>query len=296
MTDPFLVSVILPSARPYQQARTTVDSILMSASHYRDPVELILIRDTSLSDCAEPWPTSTGSVRILLIHTGGRIGSARCRYAGIAASSGPVLLFTDDDVLVPTDWIGHMVIAAQQHGTCTTPIRSRGDSFWERCDERIDHYRVHATDSAERVKFMSFPSFAIRRDLLPEQPFDNSSRNLADDVDFACNLRLSGIKLHVDSTIVVLARYPATYGAFVRRKIRHGLGVGRLRARLGHTRWQELEMGSTLTLIRRWVNLSGALTHRQPIRRLMTLAANLAYCVALIIGHGVDTVHPRTRW
>src|SRR5262245_49428900 len=41
-------------------------------------------------------------------------GASRARNMGIASTSGPIIVFTDDDCLVPSDWIEKIVAAFEE--------------------------------------------------------------------------------------------------------------------------------------------------------------------------------------
>lgn len=273
------VSIIVASVREADTVRMTLESIYRAIDAYRGQAELLLVRDAVEGAESCPVPVRPGTT---VLDTGGGRGSAVTRYLGIRAARGDILLFTDDDVLVPERWVQDLADGAARHGTSTGSILRRYDGFWALCDERIDRYRVAARDSGGRPKFLSFPNLGIRRDLLPDPPFELSACNKADDSELASLLRLAGVVLHVDSEIAVRAIYPSDYRAFLLRKVRHGMGLGRLRSRLGRQAWGELELGSLPTLVYRWVRLSEEITSGgSRTQRTLGLAANLAYCAAL---------------
>jgi GT2 family glycosyltransferase len=43
-----------------------------------------------------------------------KFGASRARNLGIASTTGPIIAFTDDDCLVPSDWIGKIVTAFEE--------------------------------------------------------------------------------------------------------------------------------------------------------------------------------------
>lgn len=270
------VSVIVAWG-PGRDITDTLDSLRHAARIFDGAVEIVLVCDRP-----DGGASCTADHPVRKVQTGGGAGSALARLRGIEAAGGSILLFTDDDTLVPNGWIVDTVAAVRRYGTCTGAIHRRDDGFWARCDERIDAYRVAARDSAGAAKFVSFPNLGLRRELLPTPPFEPSTDNLADDSELACRLRLSGVPIHSDPAIAVSASYPINYWEFLRRKIRHGRGLGQLRARLGRAAWHRLELGSVPLLFWRWIRLSGEITAGGSMReRALGLLANLAYCTAL---------------
>ncbi|MGH3734020.1 MAG: glycosyltransferase [Micromonosporaceae bacterium] len=293
------VCVVIASARPLHQAQATIDSVRRSTARLGQRGTVLVVRDTPYDEglAGRLAAPGTHSPRTRVVFTGTRHGSsAPARHLGTRLAGADILLFTDDDVVVDDDWAATIAVSAARHGTCTGRIRSRENGFWQRCDETIDDYRVRAVDSRGRIKFVSFPNLAIRRTLLPDPPFDASCHNLVDDIDLACGLRLSGVPIHFDDRIVVHAQYPTTFREFLARKIRHGKGMGRLRARL-HTRaWRTLELGSTGVLFLRWTRLSRQLTAGTgPVRLGLVLTANLSYCAAFALTAGWCTLTATLR-
>jgi hypothetical protein len=290
-------SVILASARDWNKARTTVESVVASAAAYPGSCRLILVRDVAKTADNGIYhdAASFGEPAVTVLHTGGGCGSALTRYRGIRHADTEILLFTDDDTLVPRHWVTHMVQAASRHGTCTGNLKSRSSGFWELCDEKIDDYRIHARDRYGATKFASFPNFAIQRCLLPSPPYELSTNNLADDVDLACTLRLHGVAVHLDPSIVVSVDYPTSFRRFLLRKIRHGRGMGRLRIRLGRQTWMTLDLGRLRAMIPRWLVMSRQLCpHARPAQRVLLTVANVAYCVALLVTASASAL-PRRR-
>ncbi len=281
--DPGGVSVILASARDPAVVDACVASILTSLREFGGAGGLLLVRDTLADPAAGRWTPEPGSTPVRVLCTGGRRGSAYARCLGVEAARYDTLLFTDDDTLVPPDWAQRMAEALRQHGVVTGAIRSRTAGFWARCDERIDSYRVNARDAHGVLKFVSFPCLGITRELFTTVAMDTARGNRVEDIELACRLRLAGVSPHLADTVTVAALYPDSYPAFVRRKIRHGMGMGRLRARLSAQAWQQLDLGLTRDLFLRWIALSRDIAaHAGWPRRALLTAANLAYCCAFV--------------
>lgn len=272
------VSVIVASARPADVVEPCVVALLTTLDRLCEPCELVLVRDTARHPIPDRWVQ--GPVRILW--TGRTRGSAYARRLGVDAAAFDILLFTDDDTLVPDDWSARMADGVRNHGVVTGGLCSRTTGFWEQCDEAIDAYRVSARTGDGTLKFLSFPNLGTSRTAFTTAALDLSVGNRVDDIELACRLRLAGVRPHLADTVVAVL-YPSSYRTFLARKIRHGIGMGRLRKQFGGTVWQRLELGQARHLLRRWIALSLHIAaDAGPVRRVQLTAANLAYCFAYL--------------
>ena len=102
------ISIIISTRNRAASLRETLHSLERAAVPDGSAVELIVVDNASTD---ETWQViadfrpSRLAVRYLREN---RRGLSRSRNAGLAAAEGDVLLFTDDDVRVPRDWIGAM--------------------------------------------------------------------------------------------------------------------------------------------------------------------------------------------
>jgi len=130
-------------------------------------------------------------------------GQSRARNRGLAAAKGRFILFTDDDVRPPTDWIAGMC-APLERGECDAVAggvriaphllrewMTPRDRAWLASTERID--------SNEPTEFVG-ANFAISRDVLRQVPaFDvklgPGALGFGDDTMFAWRLRAAGLRI-----------------------------------------------------------------------------------------------------
>src|SRR5581483_3617316 len=125
-------SLIIPSRNRPDFLRATVESILKGKQL---PDEIIIVDQ---SDQPHEWLAALPSQRdceIRYVWTRS-IGVSRARNVGIATARGGILVFTDDDVLVPADWLGNLVgalIEAGSRSIVTGQVRATepevGDGF-----------------------------------------------------------------------------------------------------------------------------------------------------------------------
>ena len=97
------VSVVVPTRRRPRQLAATVESIL---SNPGDDWELIVVDQGGTVD-SEQALIDAGLLadHRLRYHSQSSRGACRARNYGLALASGDLLIFTDDDCIVPADWI-----------------------------------------------------------------------------------------------------------------------------------------------------------------------------------------------
>lgn len=295
------VSIVVPTCRTSAFSTRCLDRLCASAERWRGRKELILgvdrelRRDDPLLQLRDRYPF------VRLIRNHGLSGAPRARMVALRHSRFDIVVFTDDDCLVPPDWIRRMVDGARRFGVFTGPVAAADPSdvleglsefdgdfelspefenLW-RMEEIIDRYRLEAVDSAGRTRYLSFPHLSIRRELLPPVAFDSLFSLSADDMDLGYRLRLNTREIHADRDgTPVRTAYPLTLRAALARKVRHARGIAYVHRRLGGTRLRRLEPGSFPRILFRWIRISlGAPLSRK--ERSLFLLLNLTYCFAL---------------
>lgn len=211
------VSVIIPTYNRADVLRDNADSIL--AQHF-DDYELIYVDDGSTDETGailqEYAQEHEGKVRVLKTVNGGP-GPARDVGAGIAR--GEYLLFTDDDVVVPENWIGGMV---EHYGLHECDVLCGGIGPYELATpvERYLHYRMQISlgKKARRLAATPTTNTLISRELfLRVGGFRNRSLPAVEDWELSYRLRAAGAHIHYDPAIAVVHRYQKEFGPAARR-------------------------------------------------------------------------------
>jgi glycosyltransferase involved in cell wall biosynthesis len=97
------VTVVVPAYNREQTLRIVVSSVL--ANDYPD-FELVVVDDGSSDGTAELVRTfAAEDHRVRLVRHEQNSGVATARNTGVAHANGEYIIFTDDDVKVPSDWI-----------------------------------------------------------------------------------------------------------------------------------------------------------------------------------------------
>jgi len=102
------VSVVICTRNREDKIGQAVNSVL--ASNYSSFDVTVIDQSTSDATGAVLRPIAAGDERLRYHHVE-QAGLSRAYNTGIAASSGEVLAFTDDDCIVPPDWITNIVSA-----------------------------------------------------------------------------------------------------------------------------------------------------------------------------------------
>ena len=97
------ISVVMPVRNAADRLQPTIDSVLASVDDTCRLTELILVDNASTDGTAEFVHARWGDrVRVVRVEA---VGSSSAKNGGIEAALGRVLLFVDDDVHVPRNWV-----------------------------------------------------------------------------------------------------------------------------------------------------------------------------------------------
>jgi glycosyltransferase involved in cell wall biosynthesis len=104
------VSVIVPAYRAARTLERCVESLL---AQDHDRFEVIVVAS---ADSDAELPRLDADPRIQVVTSVPRLSAAAARNRGVAAAQGPLLAFTDADVVVPSYWL-RALLAASANGT-----------------------------------------------------------------------------------------------------------------------------------------------------------------------------------
>lgn len=149
----------------------------------------------------------------------GRVASAR--NVGLRAAANDVVLFTDDDCLMPAEWPERLAgrLRADAAAVATSvEVRRQGP-----VTTFLDYQRIFDPQpvDASTVKFPIGASLGFRRDLV-DVAFDERM-TFGDDVEFGCSLRDRGIPiLYLGEAGPLVHLIPESLEAITERFIRYG--------------------------------------------------------------------------
>ncbi len=251
--DAGLFSVVVTTCADATAAVRCVQTI---RGHARSPVEVIVVENrpaaSNVRDAlADAFQDST--VRYVEEPTP---GLSRARNAGLAAASGPMVAFVDDDVVVDECWLDALraAFAAQPDATCVTgqiePLE-----LGTQAQSLLEQYATFGKGSTRRVfaldnppddvplfpytagHFGSGANMAFRREALLELGgFDpclgaGTPAKGAEDMDICIRLILSGQTLVYEPRAIVRHRHLDTMRLLRGKVFSYGIGLGALIAK-----------------------------------------------------------------
>ncbi|NUM53657.1 MAG: glycosyltransferase family 2 protein [Candidatus Hydrogenedentes bacterium] len=201
------VSVIVPTHNRAASLPAHVDRVLhQTAADY----EAVYVNDSSTDDTArildEYAARFPGRLRVVHVHAG---APGPARNAGAAIARGGLLLFTDDDVTVPDDWVARMLAlyeAAGRPAVCggVAPVSMETDV------ERYLHCRVAGAmgRAAGAIHAAPMMNFMVTREAFQAiGGFLDTPLRAAEDWEFCRRLRAAGFVIHYDPGVEVLHAY-----------------------------------------------------------------------------------------
>ncbi len=211
--------------------------------------ELIVVDDGS-SDASREIADERGARVVATDHR----GLSAARNAGIAAASGEIVAFLDDDAYPDPDWLYYVAAALRADGHAGTggPNIPPDDGLVAECVAAAPGGPIHVLISDREAEHVPGCNMAFRKSALEEiGGFDERFRVAGDDVDVCWRLQEAGWTLGFSAGAVVMHRRRDS----VRRYLRQQYGYGKAEAllerkwpsrynRAGSSRWSGRIYGS----------------------------------------------------
>jgi len=247
-------SVVIPTCADRDAVVRCVKTV---RGHARDPLEVIVVENrpakspvhAALREAFGDDPT----IRYVEEPTP---GLSRARNAGLAAASGSIVAFIDDDVIVDDRWLDALrdAFAAHPDATCVTGLIEPLE-LGTRPQSLLDQYATYAKGTARRVYRLDAPpddvplfpytaghfgsgaNMTFRRDaLLALGGFDpclgaGTHTRGGEDLDICIRLILGGQTLVYEPRAIVRHRHLDTLRLLNRKVFSYGIGLGALTAK-----------------------------------------------------------------
>lgn len=201
------VSVIVPTHNRAASLPENLDRVLNQT--YSD-YEAIYVNDSSSDDTTrildEYAARAPNRLRVVTVECG---APGPARNAGAAIARGESLLFTDDDVRVPHDWVARMV-ASHESNRCAALCGGIAPVSADTDVERYLHFRVVGAlgKKARRINAAPMMNFLVTRDAFQNvSGFLDAPLRAAEDWDFCHRLLDAGHAIHFDPAIEVAHAY-----------------------------------------------------------------------------------------
>jgi GT2 family glycosyltransferase len=205
--------------------------------------EVIVVDDGSTDRTAE----IAARYDVRLIRTPNR-GLSAARNEGLAAATGDIVAYIDDDARPDRDWLRHLawtLVTTGHAGVGGPNIPPRDDGFVADVVALAPGGPIHVLRSDEVAEHIPGCNFAFRRVALHSVAgFDPTFRIAGDDVDLCWRLQREGMTLGFSPGAVVWHRRRGSIRAYLRQQRGYGRAEGLLERKwpgrynaLGHINW-----------------------------------------------------------
>jgi len=218
-------SVIVPTHNRVDSLARTLESLFRQ--DFSDN-EIIVVDDGSSDGTAEYCSKLQSEGRIRYIRQSNS-GPAVARNAGLKAARGTLVAFTDDDCVLPVDWLRRYNEHFQQNdiaavgGPTRTGILS--NPYADANDIIVNFLKTAINSTKHDVPFLTTNNTAYRKmELERISGFDERFSIGAEERDVNYRLRQAGGTLVYDPSIVVEHNNNANFTTFVRHQFDQGKG------------------------------------------------------------------------
>lgn len=225
MADSPRVSVIVPT---YNRRASLACCLARLAVLDYAAYDVTVVDDGSNDDTAQFVRACFPTFRLLRRGVNG--GPAAARNLGVAASTGDILAFTDDDCVVPRDWLRRHLrhFADSRVGAVGGPQVPSDPSFFDR--RLLAHYadqflrRPRRIERVEGWDSLWTCNLTVRREAFSKAaPFDEAFRT-GSDSEFTRRLSRCGYVLVSDPDLAVEHLKVLSAATYLRRRFHQGCG------------------------------------------------------------------------
>jgi glycosyltransferase involved in cell wall biosynthesis len=214
------VSVIVPVFNGGEVLKTCLRTVL-ACSPPAD--EVVVVCDGSTDGSA----AAAEEVGARVVRLSENAGPARARNAGVAASSGDLLLFVDADVSVPPDAVARVRELFASPGAPDAVFGCYDDAptdpgFFSQYRNLL-HHHVHLNSDEEASTFWSGLGAVRREAFLGVGGFDASRRHV-EDVDLGYRLKEAGRRIRLEKSLRGKHHKRWTLGSTIRTDVLHRAG------------------------------------------------------------------------
>jgi glycosyltransferase involved in cell wall biosynthesis len=213
MSDRPFCSVVIPAFNEEQNIEANLSSLL-NQSYPRDQYEIIVVDNGSTDRTLE---IASAHANLILSKPKGNVGSVR--NFGIASSSGAVIICTDADCVVTSDWIatGVALLKKNPQHAFGGGLRPRKNASW------IEKYWIlnESGRATQQRALMGSSIFIWKRDL-GQLGYFNETVTSGEDTDLYKRALSSGLKITISPKLSVAhLGCPETPRDFITRQIWH---------------------------------------------------------------------------
>jgi glycosyltransferase involved in cell wall biosynthesis len=221
-----MFSVIVPTYNRVDSLRRTVESILRQTL---TDFELIVVNDGSTDSTATFLSNTKPNHNIIIVNQENH-GPAAARNAGVKRSTGTFVLCTDDDCVVPPEWLSLVAETIKQTDADIIGGRVKngvqGNLFSDVSQEITNYLVEYSAQYLPPTTFLTSNNIAYKREaFLMAGGFDERFRNAGGE-ERALHVRIlhKGGKSIFASDIIVEHYHILTLKKFIRQQYNYGRG------------------------------------------------------------------------
>jgi len=225
-----ILSVIIPTFNRWYLLKRTLDS-LASQSFPAHLFEIIVVDDGSTND------TRSGQKhypQVTFTRQSNR-GPAAARNTGATIARGDILVFTDDDCTVPSQWL-HRIESLFTTTNCDLlggATRNAGmDYYWSTVHQSIINFWQRTLNRGKNIDaFLTSNNMAIRKSVFSviggfDEQYDLPG---GEDRDLAIRAAAAGLRVHFEADLIIDHHHEMTFGTFCQQHAKYGRGSFLLR-------------------------------------------------------------------
>jgi glycosyltransferase involved in cell wall biosynthesis len=277
---PLLFSIVIPT----RNRKKSLAMLLASIDRQTErSFEVIVVNDGS-TDGTEISAAEFPAVRCITIpHS----GPAIARNRGAQEAHGDIIVCTDDDCIVPEDWLARYAEVFR-----TMNVQAAAGSIENVLPENpysvvyqmtTEYFQKKLNSVSGRSYFVTSNNFACRKDaFIAVRGFDERFQRGAEDRELSARLIAEGCSIRFVPEIVIRHAHPFSFRSFVRHTFQHGKGsflfqtIARERRYTSrHLRLMEYA-GLLLEVMKKKSMLA-------PVWMLMELSHLAGYCAAALV-------------
>lgn len=220
-------SVVIPTYNRVASLRKMLES-LVAQDFDPNQFEIIIVNDGSTDRTAE-FLASLRTLHRCRIETTDHRGAATARNRGIKVAQGELIAFTDDDCIVPPNWIRQLDEFFRQKNASAVGglvVNGEPDDIYAALYSAVwDFFSERLNKDHEAPRFLVSNNFAVRRETIQRVGgFDERFWVGGEDRELVARLRAAGEPVHFDPSLIVTHYHGFTFGTFLTHHYRMGRG------------------------------------------------------------------------
>ena len=218
-------SVVVPTHNRCELLQHTIESI--QSQDFRD-FEIIVVDDGS-SDGTDHYLNQLNSYSNITHIRQSNLGPARARNAGIGRSRGEFVAFTDDDCVVPPDWLTqyHRAFASEELDVAGGSVNNAAAGIFSESSQEMTNYLVRSLAARESAtSFLTSNNIAYRASSLKKYGAFDERFARAGGEERALNMKIlaGGGKSRFLPESTIEHYHRMTFGSFLHQQMNYGRG------------------------------------------------------------------------